>query len=106
METLLPDPNKDRMVNTVVPPPQHALNHNTLFPESKRIGKQEVPDWNVLKDHLLKEGRITKKDLIQIIGDVTEIMSNHHCTYHFFPSSFQTHIHSLYRERTECIDGR
>lgn len=76
MENLLPDPKKDRMVNTVVPPPQYPLTHNLLFPENKRIGKQEVPDWNVLKDHLLKEGRIHKKDLIQIINDVTEIMSN------------------------------
>ena len=35
----------------------------------------EIPDWVLLKEHLMKEGRLTKKDLIQLILNVTEIMS-------------------------------
>lgn len=75
MEGLLPDPNKDRMVNSVVPPPQHPINHSILFPASMKRGSQEIPDWLALKDHLLKEGRMYKIDLIQLIRDVTELMS-------------------------------
>eukprot|EP00347_Sterkiella_histriomuscorum_P020975 403335741 len=74
MVSLLPDPTGDRMVSQVVPPPQHPISHNILFPESKKRGSQEVPDWIALKEHLLKEGRMHKKDLIQMIRDVTEIM--------------------------------
>ena len=75
MEGLLPDPNKDRMVNTVVPPPQHPLHHSILFPANMKRGSQEIPDWLALKEHLLKEGRMYKVDLIQLIKDVTELMS-------------------------------
>ena len=35
-----------------------------------------MPDWVTLKDHLLKEGKMYKSDLIQLILGVTEVMSN------------------------------
>jgi hypothetical protein len=41
----------------------------------KKAGK-EIPDWIGLKDHLSKEGRMYKSDLIQLTIGVTEIMSN------------------------------
>ena len=78
MEGLLPDPNKDRMVNVIVPPPQHPISHNILFPDNKKRGSLEVPDWLALKEHLLKEGRMRKVDLIQLIRDVMEIMSKNY----------------------------
>lgn len=75
MEKQLPDPCNDRMMVEVNPPPQLPIAHNILFPANKRKGTQEVPDWVALKEHLLKEGRMFKSDLVQLIRDVTEIMS-------------------------------
>ena len=34
------------------------------------------PDWKLLKDHLSKEGRIEKEDLVRLVADCNKIMSN------------------------------
>ena len=35
----------------------------------------DKPDWKLLKDHLSKEGRITKEDLLKLIADANKIFS-------------------------------
>jgi serine/threonine-protein phosphatase 2B catalytic subunit len=36
----------------------------------------EKPDWKLLKDHLHKEGRIAKEDLIRLVNDCNKILRN------------------------------
>lgn len=71
----MPDPSKDRIVTGLDPPPQHPISHSFLFPPGKKRGTMEIPDWITLKEHLLKEGKLSKQDLLQLIISVTEIMS-------------------------------
>jgi len=58
----LPDPLEDRVMKEVLPPPHLALPHSKLFP------KKGIPDWKVLRDHLTREGLITKTDLLELIN--------------------------------------
>ena len=58
----LPDPLEDRVMKEVLPPPHMALPHSKLFP------KKGIPDWKVLRDHLTREGLITKTDLLELIN--------------------------------------
>ena len=75
MESRLPDPLGDRVVKELKPPPIYPLNHNVLFPERLKNGDVEVPDWQVLRDHLVDEGRVTKADFHQIIRTAIDVMS-------------------------------
>jgi len=53
----LSDPLSDRVVKTLNPPPHKFLSQSLLW-------KNDVPDYLMLRDHLLQEGRITKTDFI------------------------------------------
>jgi serine/threonine-protein phosphatase 2B catalytic subunit len=65
----LPDPCKDRVVKSVKPPPHRFLSKQLMFPD-KLKGK---PDWKVIKDHLQKEGRIAKEDVIRLVNDANKL---------------------------------
>ncbi|KAL7067926.1 putative serine/threonine protein phosphatase [Cryptosporidium serpentis] len=65
----LKDPLNDRVVKDVEPPPSLPLSRELLFPESLE-GK---PDWKTLKLHLLREGKVHKDDVIEIIRRVSVI---------------------------------
>jgi len=67
METL-PDPLCDRVVKDLEPPPQRPLN-DELFYDSDGL-----PNYNVIKKHLAKEGKIDKEHFMKLIGDTTEIL--------------------------------
>ena len=58
----LPDPFEDRVMKDVLPPPHLPLPHAKLFP------KKGVPDWKVLRDHLTREGKLEKADLLELIN--------------------------------------
>lgn len=60
------DPLDDRPVKYHPAPPHKRLDHSMLFPDKLKRGTQEVPDWKLLKDHIAKEGRISKQDVIQL----------------------------------------
>ena len=45
-------------------------NHNILFP------KKNVPYWKELKNHLIKEGSLSKSDIIEIINFYRDIVKN------------------------------
>ena len=58
----LPDPFEDRVMRDVLPPPHLPLPHAKLFP------KKGIPDWKVLRDHLTREGKLEKADLLELIN--------------------------------------
>ena len=58
----LPDPFEDRVMKDVLPPPHLPLPHAKLFP------KKGIPDWKVLRDHLTREGKLEKADLLELIN--------------------------------------
>ena len=58
----LPDPFEDRVMKDVLPPPHLPLPHAKLFP------KKGIPDWKVLRDHLTREGKLEKSDLLELIS--------------------------------------
>ena len=64
MDTTLPDPLGDRQVKELPLPPQRPISHESLFPTRLKNGSQEIPDWNLLKDHLVREGKMNKSDLV------------------------------------------
>ena len=39
------------------------------------FGTADMPDWKVVKDHLAKEGRIAKAEVLKLISDVNKILS-------------------------------
>ena len=64
----LTDPLGDRVMKDV--PPLAAI------PLSRdRIWRNNEPDINVVKEHLLREGHIEKPELVEIIKSATTLMS-------------------------------
>ena len=59
---LLPDPLKDRVIKEVLPPPQQPIDSSKLFTKNNLI------NYELLKEHLMKEGKLYKKDLMEIIS--------------------------------------
>ena len=55
-------------------PPHKPLDHKVLFPDSLKRNGLEIPDWKLLKEHLIKEGRITKADMVQLTLSALQIM--------------------------------
>lgn len=51
------------MVKTIEPPPHRPLISELLFPPELH-GK---PDFNMLLDHLSKEGRVSKSDCMRLV---------------------------------------
>ena len=45
-----------------------------LFSPLGKSGNRQVPNIDVLRKHLLREGRLEKKELIEIIKTATQIM--------------------------------
>lgn len=64
---LLSDPLGDRVMRDNAPPPHQCLSHHLLFPTPSK------PNWRLLKDHLLKEGRVSKEDVLMILELATNI---------------------------------
>lgn len=103
MEPLL-DPLGDRFVKTLAPPPAKPISHYMLFPPSKMQGNFEVPDWIALMHHLMREGRLSKPDMMQLVRSAMEIFSNkiHENNLYFFRKGAK---HTFHR-RTYRYSGR
>ena len=67
----LPSPFNDRVIKQCMPPPRFPLSHEELFPKN-----DGMPDWKLVKEHLIKEGRLYKADIIEIIRIFKEIVRN------------------------------
>ena len=71
------DPVNDRMVKNITPPPHRPLSKALIYPAALK-GKlldSGKPDWKQIRDHLQKEGRILKEDVIAITQEAMKIMS-------------------------------
>lgn len=67
----LPDPRGDRVVKDISPPPAKPLEDTLLYPDGSNI-----PDWRALKQHIQKEGRVSRQHCIDLIKRVSEITSS------------------------------
>lgn len=70
----LPDPKGDRVVKEIEPPPAQPISHELLYPNDGT-----APDWRALKQHMQKEGRVSKEhcmDLIKRVSDITSAEPN------------------------------
>lgn len=66
----LKDPKKDRVAKQLPSPPQRPLASHVLFRPNNEV------DWQVLRDHLKREGRIAATELIRLLDMVSFIVSN------------------------------
>ncbi len=57
-------------MSQTAPPPHRPLPAALLYPERLK-GK---PDWRLVKDHLLAEGRLEKAVLLRLIHETTELL--------------------------------
>eukprot|EP00918_Siedleckia_nematoides_P096672 GHVU01212076.1.p1 GENE.GHVU01212076.1~~GHVU01212076.1.p1 ORF type:complete len:508 (+),score=108.41 GHVU01212076.1:110-1633(+) len=67
----LADPLGDRCVKDFEPPPPLPLKESLLYPQ----GPKENPDWRILKQHLFREGKMTKEMILDLIKKVVNITS-------------------------------
>lgn len=64
------DPISDRVLKTLEAPPHRELPSSLLFPR----GVGSPPDVSLLKNHLKKEGRISKTDVLHIFRSANETL--------------------------------
>lgn len=62
MEALL-DPYNDRVVSSLEAPPSHPLSDSLMWKE------MDMPDWEMIRDHLKKEGKLEKEQVMRM-GDL------------------------------------
>ena len=64
----LPDPCDDRVVKSLDPPPQKPLSEDLFYDSSG------LPNYSVIKKHLVREGKIQKEHFMKLIFDTTELL--------------------------------
>ena len=81
MESLL-DATDDRAVKDIIPPPHRPLSDELLYPNKgmrtnhiKSGLASNAPNWEVLKNHLYREGRVTKEHCKKILRDTLSMLS-------------------------------
>ena len=72
----LPDPLDDRVMKDVLPPPQVPLSYSKLYPKKGIVylNLDGIPDWKTVRDHLAREGRLAKTDLLELINNFIKIV--------------------------------
>eukprot|EP01098_Paradermamoeba_levis_P004899 TRINITY_DN2088_c0_g1_i4.p1 TRINITY_DN2088_c0_g1~~TRINITY_DN2088_c0_g1_i4.p1 ORF type:complete len:506 (+),score=176.15 TRINITY_DN2088_c0_g1_i4:153-1670(+) len=67
---------KERMMKDVPSPPVEPLNSSLLWKEvDSPSGKRSVPDADVLKEHLFKEGKLKAEDAKKLLIEATKILA-------------------------------
>jgi len=88
-------------VKSVKPPPHRPLAKHLMFPDKLK----NKPDWRLIKDHLQKEGRIAKEDLIKLINDTNKIFKNEgNLLYLQDPLSVVGDIHGQYYDAIKILE--
>jgi serine/threonine-protein phosphatase 2B catalytic subunit len=101
MQPRLPDPNNDRVVKSFQPPPHKPLPRNLMFPDRLK----NKPDWKLIKDHLQKEGRIAKEELVKLVTDTNKIFKNEgNLIYLQDPLSVVGDIHGQYFDSLKILE--
>jgi serine/threonine-protein phosphatase 2B catalytic subunit len=64
----------------IMPPPHRPLNDELLYPNksNRNICKEvidNIPNWEILKSHLYREGRITKEHCQKLLRDTLALIS-------------------------------
>lgn len=65
---VLPDACNDRVVTDLEPPPQRPLSDELFYDDNG------LPNYNLIKEHLYKEGKIDKEHFMKLIIDTTQIL--------------------------------
>ena len=73
MNSSLPDPFNDRKVKELQRPPNKPLESHLMYSD---INDQQNsrPKWEMIRDHLIKEGRILKSDFLKILRQSVSIL--------------------------------
>ena len=64
----LADPDSDRAMKEIVPPPHRPIADDLLYPNKSKepsyhniLIASNAPNWELLKTHMYKEGRVSKE---------------------------------------------
>ena len=68
MDEDLIDPLGDRVMKNVPPIARYPLKRDELWQISAKSGGRVVPDMDLLRKHLIREGVINKEELMEIIN--------------------------------------
>lgn len=86
----LSDPDGDRAMKDIMPPPHRPMSDELLYPNKSKSSISltshllgtNMPNWELLKNHLYREGRVTKEHCHKILRDTLAILSNLIFTFH------------------------
>ena len=83
----LADPMGDRVVKTVKPPPQRPLFPKMMYnnPCNQDIcdllAKPDVPNLQIVRQHLVDQGTVGRAELVKLVKDVTAVFSKSTCPH-------------------------
>uniref|UniRef100_A0A0K6SBC8 Serine/threonine-protein phosphatase n=1 Tax=Chromera velia CCMP2878 TaxID=1169474 RepID=A0A0K6SBC8_9ALVE len=67
----MPDPRGDRVVKDFDGPPVEFLSDQLLYP-----GGSPSPDWKVLRQHLIREGRLSQQQVLLLLKKATDVVQS------------------------------
>jgi len=65
------DPENDRAMKEITPPPHRPISEDILYPNKST---STIPDWEALKTHMYKEGRVSKEHCMKILRDTLTLI--------------------------------
>lgn len=97
----LSDPLGDRVMKDMVPPPHMPISEELLY-ESK-IAK--APNWEALKSHLYREGRVSKEHCRRILKDTLALIKKEPNLLSLYdPVTVVGDIHGQYFDFVKMLD--
>ena len=100
VEPLL-DPLQDRAISSLEPPPHRLLPSTILFPR----GITAPPDYLVLKNHLKKEGRVSKSDALIILRQTGDMFRKEKTLLELkYPVTVIGDIHGQFFDLVKLLD--